>query len=139
MTDLHTTVTHRLSELRAVAQAAAEASRSPKWWNTADPIGYHVEPVDHDPDRLGRVVLRAGEDMGATGDESAALATHIATWNPAHSLRWIEWAEEVLREHSFSVTSSGPWCDFCNEGYGVDWPCDHIHGLCRALDIEVSG
>ena len=147
MSELHAAVTHRLAELRAVAEAATPG------------------PWRHIP---ARAVVRAEQDICTAAHWDAQ---QMVVWQPANSLRWIEWAEDVARRHAPVVENVEWWdcpdttgkaavCSSCgnrdpNEyDLGVSnyrtkpddwvsayvlWPCDEFTGLCRALDIEVSG
>ena len=68
----------RIAEDEAVAHEATHYN----WRVTDDPLGYHVEHDKQEP--MGRVVMRAGSDMGVDGKPDAA---HIARHDPARALR----------------------------------------------------
>jgi glycine/D-amino acid oxidase-like deaminating enzyme len=74
---------------------------------------------------------------GIGGEQANHNAAHIATWNPAHSLRWIEWAEEVADRHMPALGNDLLiWCWACNRSPDF---CAELAGLASALDIEVTG
>lgn len=153
MSDLHGKITARLSELRAVAQAATQGL-----WVVASNGEVHTVAVhpaykgDNNP-KPYRVVTNGDFHESVDGPDAA----HIATWNPAHSLSWIEWAEEVARrhEHTTETIKRAPFNEITGEPQGpdcevtcavCDWVgdvpgalCADMSGLARALDIEVSG
>lgn len=65
-----------------------------------------------------------------------ALIRHFASFDPAHSLRWIEWAEDVAKRHApwFDELDLRVWC----EGHADLIPqdrCEEIRGLARALGL----
>lgn len=128
----HEAILAKLAELRGTAEAAKHGGEGR--WHQPSPDSYH-----------GRIEDERGEVV--TYDEGAPTeseAEHIATWNPAFALCWIEWAEDVAKRHApipyYDQNGQGWACSYewaDSDGWRIDWrKCPHVAGLARALGPE---
>lgn len=129
----HSAILAALAELRTTAEAAAEGAGSAEW---------RVGPEKRCQCCNSVLAGQPGFEVTATDDR---LTEHIAAWDPAHSLRWLSWAERVAAEHApipYYIVGTGQgwacsyeWAD--GDGRRIDWKnCPHVRGLAGALGLE---
>lgn len=133
----HEAILSKLAELRTIAEAATNHTGRWRWdhgigdmCNDPEcPYGALLDETGPGASLAGTVLM---EVHGYDIREPWQGAAHIATWDPAHSLRWIEWAEDVAREHG--ELGHAP-CD-AHDGATLETEhCDVYTGLARALGL----
>lgn len=130
----HSAILAALAELRTTAEAAARVKPG-KWTATPTHDGIeweghsHVFAVEHyeteevEGTRTRGVAHLIADSLdikrSSFADPAPApaiAAAHIAAWDPAHSLRWLSWAEQVAAEHK-PIVENVEWWD-CHDGTG---------------------
>lgn len=93
-------------------------------------------------------------DHAAADDTYSDLKRHREFWSPTHSLRWIEWAEQVASRHVHTTERRprSPFNELTGEPQGPDFEvtcdvcgwagntegalCPDMRGLAGALGLE---
>lgn len=154
--DMHQRVTDRIAELRAGAEAA-----TPGPWEAGPRFGaqdnsvYLVREKGVLVDTVGMTKVFAGQVANTPTFRENAI--HIATWNPAFVLRWLDWAQEVAERHQHTTNKlrrsafdpdTGKrrlemletFCAVCGwVGDEATSLCLEKRGLAKALGIEEGG